>query len=257
MCSPQHGVQSWRGKSAGVAKRPVSSFPTRNPSRYNSRLFHRCRLPAWALASLPESGFSHRQPPTLASSHLAIAHVRGLARELQSHLRPKDGGYGVNTSAAGPRLAPRVQNQSRAHQTPTGETFLHMLRPSPSPRDRGRVEPGGLTREVETRLASNHPRCDTLDLRGVSGSAGVGAPRHGTAVFWDAGPLHSLTLRNGAFANQVESEVSELKQMAALCDGSKPAFSFNRQPHDALRPYSANSPSLSPTRRPLRRGNFA
>jgi hypothetical protein len=32
---------------------------------------------------------------------------------------------------------------------------------------------------------------------------------------------------NGASAKQVESEVPELKHMAALCDGGKPAFSFN------------------------------
>jgi hypothetical protein len=34
-CSPWHGLQScWRGKSAGVAKRPRELSPTRNPYRY-------------------------------------------------------------------------------------------------------------------------------------------------------------------------------------------------------------------------------
>ena len=35
-CSPRYGLQSCRGKSAGVAKRPRERSPTRNPIRYDS-----------------------------------------------------------------------------------------------------------------------------------------------------------------------------------------------------------------------------
>jgi hypothetical protein len=36
------GLQSWRGESAGVARRPRERPPTRNPSRHDSQLPHRC-----------------------------------------------------------------------------------------------------------------------------------------------------------------------------------------------------------------------
>jgi hypothetical protein len=41
-CSPRYGLQSCRGESAGVAKRPRERSPTRNISRCDSQLFHRC-----------------------------------------------------------------------------------------------------------------------------------------------------------------------------------------------------------------------
>ena len=37
-----HGLQSCRGESAGVAKRPRERSPSRNISRCDSQLFHRC-----------------------------------------------------------------------------------------------------------------------------------------------------------------------------------------------------------------------
>jgi hypothetical protein len=40
-CAFEHGLQSWRGESAGVAKRPKRS-PTRNPYRSDSQLLRRC-----------------------------------------------------------------------------------------------------------------------------------------------------------------------------------------------------------------------
>jgi type IV pilus biogenesis protein CpaD/CtpE len=41
-CTCEYGLQSWRGESAGVAKRPRGRSPTRKPSRYDSPLL-RCR----------------------------------------------------------------------------------------------------------------------------------------------------------------------------------------------------------------------
>jgi hypothetical protein len=41
-CSCEYGLPSWRGKSAGVAKRPRERSPTRNPDRHDSQLLHRC-----------------------------------------------------------------------------------------------------------------------------------------------------------------------------------------------------------------------
>jgi hypothetical protein len=40
--SPRYGGPSCRGKSAGVATRPRERSPTRNPSRHDSQLLHRC-----------------------------------------------------------------------------------------------------------------------------------------------------------------------------------------------------------------------
>jgi hypothetical protein len=42
-CTCEYGLQSCRGKSAGVAKQPRERSPSRNPSRYDSQLFHRCK----------------------------------------------------------------------------------------------------------------------------------------------------------------------------------------------------------------------
>jgi hypothetical protein len=45
-CTCENGLQSCRGKSAGVAKRPrePGESPIRNPYRYDSQLFRRCEL---------------------------------------------------------------------------------------------------------------------------------------------------------------------------------------------------------------------
>jgi hypothetical protein len=41
-CTCEYGLQSWRGESARVAKRPRERSLTRNPYRYDSQLLHRC-----------------------------------------------------------------------------------------------------------------------------------------------------------------------------------------------------------------------
>jgi hypothetical protein len=41
-CACEYGLQSCRGKSAGVVKRPRERSPTRNPYRYDSHFLHRC-----------------------------------------------------------------------------------------------------------------------------------------------------------------------------------------------------------------------
>jgi hypothetical protein len=41
-CCSRYGLQSCRGKSAGVAKRRVSDLPPETPYRHDSRVLHRC-----------------------------------------------------------------------------------------------------------------------------------------------------------------------------------------------------------------------
>ena len=47
-CTCEYGLQSCRGKSAGVAKRPRERSPTRNPLGHDSQLFHRCTAGAYS-----------------------------------------------------------------------------------------------------------------------------------------------------------------------------------------------------------------
>jgi hypothetical protein len=64
-CSPRYGLQSCRGKTAGVAKRPRERSPTRNPHRHTIRNF---------FSSLYATIATPRLPPPQGTSWLLPLH---------------------------------------------------------------------------------------------------------------------------------------------------------------------------------------
>jgi hypothetical protein len=89
-CSPRYGLQSCRGRSAGVSKRPRERFPTRNPNHYDSQLFHRLRCHCGGIS-----------PAVSDSSVPLLRHAQGGCSEgsLMSHDAGSDDEISDNDSA--------------------------------------------------------------------------------------------------------------------------------------------------------------
>jgi outer membrane biosynthesis protein TonB len=64
-CTCECELRSWRGKSAGVAKRPRERSPTRNPLRYDSHFLNRYTFPCcWRQPSQPNAVRAARRSNT-------------------------------------------------------------------------------------------------------------------------------------------------------------------------------------------------